>query len=245
VAPRCTTGCTHGVLKQAFLGARGSPFKHATLADVRPRIREICARDGAAAEVEPGNCAHGVGHALLVLTGGDLGGALGHCGAFSRRALAYYCASGVFMEYVTTGAPPPAGASAHHPCDAHAEYPPACYKYAAWRILQERGTVESAAADCLALAPSVRRGCFYGLGSTQMKELDQSPEKLGSVCALGEAADRTMCVHGAIEILAAYRPFAAATACGSLDGELADACRVAVREGRYGLGKPFHLYFRE
>jgi hypothetical protein len=104
---RCTTGCTHGVLKQAFLGGGGSPFKHATLADVRPRIREICARDGAAAEVEPGNCAHGVGHALLVVTGGDLGGGLGHCGAFSPRPLAYYCASGVFMEYVTTGAPPP------------------------------------------------------------------------------------------------------------------------------------------
>jgi hypothetical protein len=78
-----------------------------------------------------------------------------------------------------------------------------------------------------------------------MKQLDQSPEKLGSVCALGDAADCTMCVHGALEILAAYRPFAAATACGSLDSELADACRVAVREGRYGLGKPFHLYFRE
>jgi hypothetical protein len=59
------------------------------------------------------------------------------------------------------------------------------------------------------------------------------------------AGDQVMCVNGAIEILAAYRPFAAAAACASLEGTLAEACRVALREGRYGLGKPFHLYFRE
>ena len=241
---RCTTGCTHGVLKQAFLGGVGSPFKHATLADVRPRIREICA-GGPAGDVEPGNCAHGVGHALLVLGGGDLGVALGHCGAFTPRALAYYCASGVFMEYVTGGESRPAGSSIHHPCEAHTEYPPACYKYAAWRILQARGTLDAAAAECLTLAPHLRRGCSYGLGSTQMKELDQAPERLGHVCGFGDADDRVMCVNGAVEILAAYRPFAAATACRALSGELAEACRVAVREGRYGLGKPFRLYFRE
>jgi hypothetical protein len=242
---RCTTGCTHGVLKEAFLGEEGTPFKHATLADVGRRMREICA-GRAAWDVEPGNCAHGVGHALLVLSGGDLGVALGHCRGLGARPLAYYCASGVFMEHATSGAPRPPGASIHHPCDAYPEYAPACYKYTAWRLLQAHGgAVDATAAECLALPTHRRRGCFYGLGSSQLGVLDRSPDRLSRLCGFGDEADRAMCVNGAVEILSVYRPFAAGAACASLDGVLAEACQVAQREGRYGLGKPFHLYFED
>ncbi|PYO54765.1 MAG: hypothetical protein DMD83_21740 [Candidatus Rokuibacteriota bacterium] len=47
---------------------------------------------------QPGNCAHGVGHAILILSGYDLGEALKHCAAFESAPLTYYCATGVFME---------------------------------------------------------------------------------------------------------------------------------------------------
>jgi hypothetical protein len=38
---------------------------------------------------------------------------------------------------------------------------------------------------------------------------------------------------------------AATAAHNSLAEPLAASCHVAVREGRYGLGKSFHLYFRD
>jgi hypothetical protein len=241
---RCTVGCTHGVLMAAFVGdTEETVWKHATVADVRGRIRDLCAPGGAAGGIEPGNCAHGVGHALLILGGGDLARALGHCGAFTPRPLAYYCASGVFMEHVTAARP---GGARHFPCDTHTEYPPACYKYRGYSLLAAHGNdVRAAAAECLPLAPALRRGCFYGLGATQFGALNLAPERLAELCAAGDADDRVMCVNGAMEILAAYQPAAATVACGSLEASLAQSCRVAVREGRYGLGKPFHLYFQD
>ena len=242
---RCTVGCTHGVLMAAFVGdGSEAVWKHATVADVRARIRDLCAPGGAAGGIEPGNCAHGVGHALLVLGGGDLGVALGHCGAFTLRPLAYYCASGVFMEHVTA---PRASGSPHFPCDTYTEYPPACYKYRGYSLLAAHGGDVRAAVtvECLPLAAPLRRGCFYGLGATQFGALNLAPARLPEVCGAGDDDDRVMCVNGAMEILSAYQPAAAAVACGALTGPLAESCRVAVHEGRYGLGKPFQLYFRD
>jgi hypothetical protein len=242
---RCTVGCTHGVLMAAFVGdTNEAVWKHATVADVRARIRDLCAPGGAAGGIEPGNCAHGVGHALLVLGGGDLAVALGHCQAFSPRPLAYYCASGVFMEHVSSSRP---SAARHFPCDTYIEYPPACYKYRGYALLAAHaGDVRATATtECLPLTAPLRRGCFYGLGATQFGALNLAPARLAELCAVGDADDRVMCVNGAMEILSAYQPAAATVACGSLAEPLAESCRVAVREGRYGLGKPFHLYFRD
>ena len=242
---RCTVGCTHGVLMAAFVGdGNDGAWKHATVADVRARIRDLCAPGGTAGGIEPGNCAHGVGHALLVLDAGDLAVALGHCGAFTPRPLAYYCASGVFMEHVSARRP---GGARHFPCDTYTEYPPACYKYQAYALLAAHaGDVRAAiTAECLPLAPPLRRGCVYGLGATQFGQLNATPERLADICGVGDADDRVMCVNGAMEILSAYQPAAATVACGSLTEPLAESCRVAVREGRYGLGKPFQLYIRD
>jgi len=242
---RCTVGCTHGVLMAAFVGDTDETvWKHATVADVRGRIRDLCAPGGAAGGIEPGNCAHGVGHALLVLGGGDLAIALGHCRVFTARSLAYYCASGVFMEHVSSSR---SSGSPHFPCDTYTEYPPACYKYRGDSLLAAHGgdVRATVATECLPLAAPLRRGCFYGLGATQLGTLNLAPARLADICDAGDADDRVMCVNGAIEILSAYQPAAAAVACGSLSEPLGDSCRVAVREGRYGLGKPFHLYFRD
>jgi hypothetical protein len=242
---RCTVGCTHGVLMAAFVGDTGDTvWKHATVANVRARIRDLCAPGGAAGGIEPGNCAHGVGHALLILGGGDLGVALGHCQAFTPRPLAYYCASGVFMEHVSASR---AAGARHFPCDTYTEFPPACYKYRGYALLAAHGGDVRAAAvtECLPLAAPLRRGCFYGIGATQFGALHAAPERLAELCGTGDADDRVMCVNGAMEILSAYQPVAATVACGSLAEPLAESCRVAVREGRYGLGKPFHLYFRD
>ena len=126
------------------------------------------------------------------------------------------------MEHVSARRP---GGGRHFPCDTYTEYPPACYKYQGFALLAgHAGNVGAAgAAECLPLAPPLRRGCFYGLGATQFGALNAAPERLGEICAAGDADDRVMCVNGAMEILSAYQPAAAAVACGSLTEPLAES----------------------
>ncbi|MDP9178584.1 MAG: hypothetical protein M3O61_12960, partial [Gemmatimonadota bacterium] len=58
---RCTSACMHGVV--------GEAFGTTDLGSIAGTIDEFCA-SGAMAEIhKPGNCAHGIGHALMFTTG--------------------------------------------------------------------------------------------------------------------------------------------------------------------------------
>lgn len=245
---RCTSGCMHGVMMEVVLGgaAHDHPGHHVTLAEVKPRLKTVCEDKLITEASQPGSCAHGVGHALLILSGYDLGKALKHCAAFESAPLTYYCATGVFMENATRPvARDQKTASPHYPCDTYTQFPAACYKYAIGHILaKHKGVLASAAEECLRLEAPLRRGCFYGLGWVQLSVLSKQPERLASICGFGDAQDQAMCINGAIEILSDYRPEAAQTACSTLAGENAALCRAASRNGRYGLAKAFTLYSR-
>ena len=243
---RCTSGCMHGIMMEVFVGGTGheNSVRHVTLADVNPKV---CEDRSITDTYEPGGCPHGVGHALLILSGYDLGEALKRCEMFESRPLIYYCATGVFMEYQgSPGARNRANLSPHYPCDTYRQFPAACYKYRTSRILaKHRGAIAPAAEECLRLEAPLRRGCFYGLGTSQLALLSRQPDRLATICGFGDAQDQAMCINGAIEILFDYHQEAARTACGALAGENAAVCLAATRNGRYGLGKAFHLYYSE
>jgi hypothetical protein len=76
-ANRCTSGCFHGILTQAFLGGAGAedPSRHLTLEEMKPKVNALCSNPALANAFEAGNCAHGVGHAILIMSGYDLGAA--------------------------------------------------------------------------------------------------------------------------------------------------------------------------
>ena len=244
---RCTSGCLHGILSEAFLASTGpeTPGEHVRSADVKPTLKTICEGKAITDAYQPGNCAHGLGHGLMILSGYDLGEALKLCEAFERKPLQHYCASGVFMEYeVTRRDRQPR--SLHYPCDTYTRFPAACYRYKTWYILRKHGEDPSAtAAECLRLEAPQRRGCFYGLGNAYRRVLSLRPNKLGTVCGHGDSADQAMCINGAIEALADYHPDAALAACRTLAGEQAAVCEAATRNNRYGLDKAFHLYYSD
>ena len=246
---RCASGCMHGILTEVFLGTTGqeNAGHHLTLADLKPKMRAICEDKVITDTYEPGNCAHGVGHAVLILSGYDLGEALQHCAAFESAPLIYYCATGVFMEYETK---PEAHKrdtrSLHYPCDTYTQFPVACYKYRTTFILvKHRGDIAPVAEECLRLEASLRRGCFYGLGYAYQGTLSKQPDRLATICGFGDAQDQAMCINGAIETLADYNKEAALRACRALSGENAAVCGAATQNKRYGLGKDFSLYYRE
>ena len=242
---RCGSGCMHGLLWEAFLsGTEHDHHNHTlSLAEIKPKIKTICENKTFADTYEPGNCAHGVGHALLVLSSYDLGGALQSCSAFESDPLRFYCASGVFMEYDSHPHPEAETRSLHYPCDTYTEFPSACYRYRTRYFLRKaRGNTAGAAEECLRLEPTQRRGCFYGLGAAHLYLVAKQPERLGSICTFGDLQDQGMCIKGVIEYLADYQPETVQKACGTLTGEQATSCSAAARNKRYGLEKDFALY---
>ena len=53
----------------------------------------------------PGTCAHGIGHALMLLYDSDVDKSLVGCGGFPDRVMEFYCTTGVFMELGRHGLP--------------------------------------------------------------------------------------------------------------------------------------------
>jgi len=62
---RCTSGCLHGILSEAFLASTGpeTPRESVRSADVKPTLKTICEGKAITDAYQPGNCAHGLGTA--------------------------------------------------------------------------------------------------------------------------------------------------------------------------------------
>jgi hypothetical protein len=229
---RCSSACLHGVLKEAF----GT----STLDQVRPQLATICTQ-GAMADIRrPGNCAHGMGHALMMVSSNDVNKAIDGCAGFNNPAMEYYCVTGVYMELFNQAADwAGKSQSPFYPCDTYTRFPAACYRYQTTRMLAALGGDRGKLADlCRSLPADQRRGCFHGVGFTAMAAVAKQPESIATVCPDQPAEEQTLCVEGLIESLAVYQPDKAVASCGALQGKAAEICQAAAREGTYRLNKP-------
>ena len=243
---RCTSGCMHGVLMEVFAGSRlgaggATSEQHVIFDDVVTQMTRLCGEGEMSSLYKPGNCAHGVGHALMVVTGHEVEKSLSGCSGFGQPAMEYYCATGIFMEYLVTGRrdDDPRLNLLHFPCDTFTRFPAACYRYKASQMLRVLGKdVGKVAAECLKLPPRLRLGCFHGLGSVHRGPIFENPSVLAKVCRHGSPADQAVCIEGAIEKLADFDERRAMAACATLDGANAEVCQAAAREKMYRLTKP-------
>lgn len=234
---RCTSGCMHGVIT----GALGDDPPAAIMAT----MDRLCAEAPLAGSYRPGNCAHGLGHALMLAAEHDLGRALDGCDRFADAGMAYYCATGVFMEYKMDrqvkseqgqAAPRP---SLHYPCDTFTKYPAACYRYMLRPIRDSLGADRNRLkAECSALPDRRRLGCFHGLGATYTKAVGKRPALLPDLCDQRNADEQRVCVEGVIEKLADYDEARARAACATLTGAAAAVCTEAAEGKMYRLVKP-------
>jgi len=230
---RCTGACMHGVIQEAFAGM--------SLAEVQGQLHSFC-DDGVMAGLhKKGNCAHAMGRAVMVASGRDVGKSLKVCSVYPDVAMGYYCATGVYTEYFTN--PEELNLEVllnlHFPCDQHALYPAACYRYKSPLMLRAlKNDGDALTRECLGLSGARRRGCFHGLGLAQLPVVFDLPAKLAQVCSQGSPEDRILCVEGVVEKLADYDEGLARQSCTSLDGELAEVCRSAAEEKMYRLKKP-------
>lgn len=231
---RCTSACLHGVVQEAF--------GNSTIEELRPRLATVCA-EGAMAEIRrPGACAHGMGHALMLLFEADVDKSIGGCGGFPNPTMEYYCATGVYMELFDHAADwveREASAGPLYPCDSYTSFPAACYRYLGYRLLGKLGgDRENMAMLCRTLPPVQRRACFHGVGSAAAEIIGKQPELMPSICPDAPVEDRTMCLEGLIEIHGQFEPEQTELLCARLTGAAAEVCLAAARGGMYRLDKP-------
>jgi len=243
---RCHSGCMHGVLMEAFT-AMCSVDGQLRFELLAPSVDLVCEGDPQMrADYSPGDCAHGVGHALMFLADYGVERALEACGGFRAETMRYYCATGAYMEYVTAGRADVTLAEAGFaPCDAH-PYPAACARYLMPRLLYQELTATGSPRRALALCPTqegaARLGCFHGLGNAYMPYIARGDASLDEVCLGRAPEERRMCIEGAIERMARYEPERAVEVCGGLSGEAARICERARRDGMYAMDKDLRLY---
>jgi hypothetical protein len=231
VGTRCSSAVMHGVI--------GEAFGTTDLGSIARTMNEFCAADAVAEIHRPGNCAHGIGHALMFTTGDDVDRSLNACLYFSVPGMRYYCATGVFMEYLVPKRKGMARPVLHDPCDLYPRYAAACYRYRAKTMLSELGgDRDRLLRECQSLQGSLRLGCFHGLGATLTGRLIGDPALLGRFCGRGDAKDRIMCIEGAIEKLADQDETKAMSACAMLEGGDKEVCTAAAKWKMYRLDKP-------
>ena len=237
----CTNACMHGVLTEAF-GVKESE-------KIASKMNSFCKEGEMAKLHKPGNCAHGIGHALMITTHHNLDKSLSFCEEFSTSGMDHYCATGVFMEYTEhkkmNHKEIVKNPTLHYPCDIYTEFSAACYRYRMPKIRTIlKNDRKRLVKECQKLPDSQRRGCFHGLGKAYQVTVNQNPTLLPEVCLVGRQEDQIMCIEGVIEKLADYDQKTAMLACSYLKGENAKVCYEAGKEKMYRINKPTMKLYR-
>lgn len=252
----CNSGCMHGVLMETFVAARttadADPAQHVDVEQVKSIMGDLCTKNAVmTAAYSPGDCAHGVGHALMVLEEDDVPEAIALCDSFGTDALRYYCATGAYMQYTGDRDTQDAETkSVFYPCSANVKYPAACarYKmsYAIPRIVRKRSDLPKVYEICRGLTGSYRLGCFHGLGNAFGVPVWNHEISLMDLCGEeGMTADeKTVCVEGVMERMAKYDKPAAEKICAEVAGPDRAMCDAAVENGMYSMEKDLRLYVR-
>jgi hypothetical protein len=243
----CHSGCMHGVVMEALTTGGLAGPSQIDRGGIGRLLQDLCRQTEAMTEnYSPGDCAHGVGHALTVVTDYDVGRALAGCKAAGEVPLQYYCATGAYMEYVTERDAEDAKAKGwFYPCDSFA-FPAACARYKMVHVARRhheagRGTA-ALRQQCVKLEGSRRIGCFHGLGNALMPMIARGEVSLNQACLGLVDAEERACIDGAIERMAKFHEARARQVCEAVGGVPGRICREAAARKMYDMNKDLTLY---
>lgn len=249
----CYSGCMHGVLMEVFSAARNpdDPQGHIDLTLLKSAMQEVCFTNETMLSLySPGDCAHGVGHAMMFLVDYAIPQAIALCEILERPAMVYYCATGAYMEYMGEREKEDAKKrSLLYPCDTY-KYPAACarYKmiYVLRRHLQKKRPIEELINECERLEGKFRLGCFHGLGNSFMGRIRTGRFSIKEICLEGTKEDQFFCIEGAMERMAKYYEKRAREVCKDLqEGQNRKTCLTAVDHRMYNMEKDLTLYLAD
>lgn len=246
---RCNSGCMHGLLMEALTTTGEASIHHLNLTIIGPVIKDLCQNPVMIASYSPGDCAHGIGHALMDLSGFEIHQAINACRTNESQALEYYCATGAYMEYMAGRDHQDARTkSILYPCDQYI-YPTACARYKMVHVIRRHydagGTMNELRTLCASFAGAVRRGCFHGLGNAHMPLIAAGKTDIRSLCLNLNKEEEFVCIDGAIERMAKYHQDTAVRVCNQLDGENKTTCFAAVSRKMYDMKKDLSLYLEK
>lgn len=245
---RCTSGCMHGVLMEAF-AIEGD--QHVTNLDVRNKLKAVCGNQAMQKHHKLGACVHGVGHALMVLSGYDRATGIKECELYEDPNLIYFCATGGYMEYLFDRRDRGKLESiAIDPCQDEKRFPAACYRYrmrinAKYLARRNLGMPELMSL-CEPLEGLQRLGCFHGIGNAVREMVYSVPGLLDDLCSMANMDESKMCIEGVVEKLSETKPKTAQAACESfpVESRQRSICESTIQYGMYSLIKDYRDYFR-
>jgi len=236
----CTSGSIHGVVEGYMIEQQWEEITDEKLTEFVFTVCQSARNDSVRALYL--ECIHGIGHALMFITGNNLPLSLKLCDnvpPLPPMSDATLCYSGVFMENNLGAAGDNRTASGHvsdylsrpddplYPCSILEEqYLPLCYQYRADFSLRLNGDFDKAIELCLQVPDKYQSFCFYRLGksiSYRIPEHVQVIAMCDKVYPLAGSTLRLKCLEGVIAvILWKYEDDA---------GKLASFCNLFKKEG--------------
>ena len=229
--PACGAGYFHGVAEGAVVSS----------SEVR-NVNDFCAdiRDAAPPEHRRVDCAHGVGHGLLIVRGGDLHAALHDCDRLVSERDRDACHAGVFME-MQAAAAQPVGSSWSldpdrplHPCPtlAHAHRDQCLQRQTAYALYVLGDDFPAVFRLCDELSVGARSSCHRGVGrDAAQKSLTTGEahreDRIVALCTVpADVTVQAACIGGAVAALVRFhRTSISATAlCDAVGPVLRDGC---------------------
>lgn len=237
----------HGVLMEAITTKGWTESSGFDVVVLRHLVSPLCSTNPVLTKAySPGDCAHGVGHALTVVANYHIQDALRGCELFDDEKAEYYCATGVYMEYVNVSdGSDSQSKSLLYPCDEFS-FPAACARYKMVHVVRRHYQVGRSLEDlkeqCRQFQPQIRLGCFHGLGNAHVPHLAKDLVSLNQVCAGLAKNEEIVCIDGAIERLAKYHEPRALEVCQNYHEKETTNCLSAVRNKMYNMEKDLRLY---
>lgn len=203
----CFQGCNHGVL-EGYLEEKGVSNDNDVA--LRDEIVKICGQGENYEKQELYNeCLHGLGHALMFVTDGELPRSLYLCDSLDDQKKRDWCYSGSFMENSTSSTNidhPSKYLKAEdplYPCNILEEkYLDMCYTLQGlyYADLTEHD-VKKTAELCQKVPQNYKIGCFRAIGQGQVG-ITQELSKIKNDCNLvGESEFVQACIQGAVGAL--------------------------------------------
>jgi hypothetical protein len=200
-AMTCWSGYYHGVIERAFAGIPRN--------QVQANARSMCASLSTAATFVLYQCVHGLGHGLMIYSGGDLTYSLRVCDALPDGWNQTSCTGGVFMQAFLPAMPGMQAAELPmtkrqarnllYPCPAVAERDKLyCYLQITDRILPHVGYDWRVASGwCRRAEKQWIATCFQSLGRDVSGNTHQDTKLIAQLCRLARP-NSDECMYGAV-----------------------------------------------
>jgi len=211
----CTGGSLHGVVEGYVIEQQWEEITDEKLREFVLTVCQNATSDSVHALHD--ECTHGIGHALMFLTGNDLPLSLKLCDALPVSSISNFgnlCYTGVFMENNLETSDYDITPSGHvsdyrsrpddplYPCSILEEqYLPRCYQFKADLSIRLTNDFNETMEWCLQVPDQYQFWCFLAVGEWASRRI-QDYAQVKAICdeasAIGSSSARISCINGVV-----------------------------------------------